>query len=72
MVDRRTQFSRLRSMLVETRAVMLTFSQLQELIMMNIGSAPRTVEMAMRTMGATGLIKDIGESKFAIPINGKL
>ena len=59
-------------MLVESGKTMMTFSELQGLVMRNIGSGLRTVEMAMRTMGATGLIKDIGKSKFEVLINGGL
>ena len=72
IMDNRTQYARLRKMLVESGKTMMTFSELQGLVMRNIGSGLRTVEMAMRTMGATGLIKDIGKSKFEVLINGGL
>ena len=67
-MDQRTQYARLKTMIesLDKHKKTITIHELTSLISMNITSTPKTIENAMRTMGMTGLIKDIGESKFKI------
>ena len=72
MEDRRTTYSRLREMLSEysksqgPRKKEISFAKLETLIIINIGSAPRTIREAMHTMVVTNLLEDIGNARFRI------
>ena len=66
MEDKRNSYFRLREMLVKYKGKTLTLFELQGLVTMNIGSTDKTVSQAVRTMGITGLIKDIGNFRFKV------
>ena len=65
MADKRTRYARLRKMLIGEDKI-ITINDLRSLIMINIGSDERTITACLKTMGATGLIKDIGDCRFEI------
>jgi len=44
----------------------LNLQELQTLITIFCGSMQSTIKTAMQTMGMTGLIKDIGNSRFVV------
>ena len=44
----------------------LSIHELQALVSVNLGSNEKTIDQALRTMGLTGLIKDIGNSRFKV------
>jgi len=48
------------------RGTELSLEELQGIIMMHQGGQPQTISNALRVMGMTGLIKDIGNSRFKI------
>ena len=65
-MDRRTNYFRLKKMLDSYPINKISFQELQALISIHIASTPKIIEQAMRTMGMTGLIKDMGNSHFEI------
>ena len=67
-MDQRTQYARLKTMIesLDKHKKTITLDELTSLISINITSTPKTIVNAMRTMGMTGLIKDIGQSRFEI------
>ena len=65
-MDGRTQFAHLKKMLDEYEGDEISFSDLRVLISINIAATPKIVDNAIRVMGISGLIKDIGQSKFRI------
>ncbi len=72
-MDKRTQYARLKAMIERCDKKEITLTELQTLISMNIASNPKTVNNAMRFLGAAGLIKDIGSCRFKIiKENGEL
>ncbi len=69
MADKRTTYSRLREMLLDhcrRGHKELSFGTLEVLIIKHIGSNPRTITEAMRTMVKTKLLQDIGSARFRI------
>ncbi len=72
-MDKRTQYARLKAMIERCDKKEMTLTELQTLISMTIASEPKTVNNALRLLGATGLVKDIGSCKFKIiKENGEL
>jgi len=65
-MDRRTTYSRLKSMLEQVDSSEITIHELRRLIIINIGSCERTIQSCLRIMGETGLLKDIDNSRFKI------
>ena len=65
-MDGRTNFARLKKMLEDKAGKIFNLDELKMLIAMNIGSTPSTIDNALRTMGMTGLIKDIGNTRFEV------
>ena len=65
-MDRRNNFHRFKDMLATWESNEITIHQLQALIATYITSTPRTIDQHIRVMGMTGLIKDIGSSRFEI------
>ena len=65
-MDKRTQYFKLKNLVNEIKEDILTLDQLKALVSINIASTPSTVENAVRLMGMTGLIKDIGAFRFKI------
>ena len=62
----KTIFSSCKEMLSKADKKVITLEQLRMLIQIHIGSQRGTIEQALRVMGSTGLIKDIGECKFEV------
>ena len=69
-MDGRTTYSKLKDILKNVKGV-ITIHQLRKLIIMNIGSDERTINSCLKTLLETGLIKDIGDSRFEIKNNKK-
>ncbi len=65
-MGRLTGYDKAKEMLSDWTKGTITFGELELLIKRNIGTDPRTVSQAMRTMGDLGLIKDIGNTKFKV------
>ena len=61
-----TTYSRLKEMLEKYRGEELTLDALRKLLMIHIGSDERTIQTGLKTMGETGLIKDIDNSSFEV------
>ncbi len=70
-MDGRNTYSKLKEMLKDKEGI-ITIHDLNALIMMNIGSDPRTIQTCLRVMGSTGLIKDIGDCRFEIHNGNKI
>ena len=65
-MDNRTTYSRIKRMLEGVKKKVVSKDELDTLIAIHIGSTPRSIENALRTMAMTGLIKDIGNFRFEI------
>ena len=65
-MDRRTTYSKIRSMLAQVTGSVITIHELRRLIIINIGSSERTIQSCLRIMCEVGLLKDIGNYKFKI------
>ena len=65
-MDKRTTYSRLKSMLSQVDNSEITIHDLRNLIIKNIGSCERTIQSCLNIMGETGLLKDIDNSRFKI------
>lgn len=58
--------SRVTAMMLKTTAKTMTLEQLENLIIIHLGSSPITIKAALRTLRAMGFIKDIGNARFEI------
>lgn len=66
MIDKRTNFYRLKTMLEKWPNSEIALNQLKALIAMNIATSPKLIENSVKVMAMTGLIKDIGNFRFRI------
>lgn len=70
MTDKRTTFSRLQAMLFDysrqPNRREISFIHLENLIIRNIGSSPRTIRESMAIMTRMKLVEDIGSMRFRI------
>lgn len=65
-MDKRNAYPRVKAMLEEHKGKALNLDELTALIMINLGSTPATVASHLRIMALTGLVKDIGNSRFEV------
>ena len=65
-MDNRTVFAKVKKMIEELDQKEITLFELENLIMLNIGSAPSTISTALKTLSVSGLLKDIGNSRFKV------
>lgn len=61
-----TNYKKSEELLKNFKNERIGFMKLQSLIMMEIGSDPRTISNTIRLMLDTRLIKDVGESHFKV------
>lgn len=66
MLDKRGNYLKFISLLNSYKSDEITIHELQGLVISYIGATPNVVANAIRAMGMTGLIKDIGNSRFEI------
>ncbi|MEK6881450.1 MAG: hypothetical protein AABY22_17640 [Nanoarchaeota archaeon] len=65
-MDNRTNYSRLKKMIELIDSETLNLEELKGFIAIHIGSGPDTITNALKTLGMTGLITDIGNFRFKI------
>ena len=65
-MDKRNTFFKLKEMLKGADDKIITLPQLRTLLLIHVGSSERTIQSCLHIMGETGLIKDIGDSRFEI------
>ncbi len=62
----KTIFQSCSSALKEFRGQIITFNQLEAIIIRDVGGQQGTISQALKVMATTGLIKDIGNSRFEV------
>lgn len=67
----KTVYQKVQELLKDITDKEITLHELTSLITIHMGSTPVTISTALRTMGTTGLIKDIGNSRFIIVKNAE-
>ena len=65
-IDKRSVYFKWKELIKEIKEDEIKLFDLQSLIATYIGSNERTINTAVRTMGMTGLIEDIGNGRFKI------
>ena len=58
-------------MIDECDKKIMSYDELRALISINIAATPKIVDNAMRLLGISGLIKDIGSARFELIKNDK-
>ena len=64
-MDRRTTYAKL-SKIKDNENKILTIYELQKWIMINVASNEKTIKNCISIMRNSGLIKDVGDSRFQI------
>ena len=65
-LDKRTGYFKYVEILSDVKSKEISLMELQALVATYMSSNPKTIEQHIRAMGITGLIKDIGNSRFEI------
>lgn len=66
-IDKRTKYFKMKEVLLQfNKGTILSISELNSLIATYTSSHPKSMVETLRMMGMTGLIKDIGDSRFEV------
>ena len=66
MVDKRSVYWKAKFIMNQRIGQCLTLDELKAIVSMEMGSSAKSVENAIRMMGVTKLIKDIGNAQFEV------
>ena len=65
-MDGRSTYNRVAKMMEDIESQTIHMNDLRKIIMMNIGSAERTINSCLKIMNEMGILKDLGNYKFEI------